>query len=119
MYGLPQARLLAQELLEQRLNSKGYYQSKYTPGLWTHKNQPIQFMLVVEDFRIKYVGVENATHLIASLKEFYSKSKESGNKYIGLALDWDYKGKQVHLSMPVYVDRALICFGHEKPRKMT
>ncbi len=37
MYGLPQAGILAQELLEQRLNAHGYHQSKFTPGLWTHE----------------------------------------------------------------------------------
>ena len=35
MYGLPQAGLLAQELLEKRLEKHGYTQSKNTPGFWT------------------------------------------------------------------------------------
>ena len=30
----PQAGILAQELLEQRLNKHGYHQSPITPGLW-------------------------------------------------------------------------------------
>ena len=34
MYGLPQAGLLANELLEKRLNKHGYHQSKLVPGLW-------------------------------------------------------------------------------------
>jgi hypothetical protein len=33
MYGLPQAGLLAQELLEKRLGEHGYTQSKIIPGL--------------------------------------------------------------------------------------
>ena len=33
LYGLPQAGLLANELLEQRLNKHGYLQSKLVPGL--------------------------------------------------------------------------------------
>ena len=36
MYGLPQAGLLAQQLLGERLNNKGYSQSTLVPGLWTH-----------------------------------------------------------------------------------
>jgi len=36
MYGLPQAGILAQELLEQCLNIHGYRQSPITPGLWLH-----------------------------------------------------------------------------------
>ncbi|KAL7476408.1 hypothetical protein ACHAW6_002274 [Cyclotella cf. meneghiniana] len=118
MYGLPQAGLVAKELLEKRLNAKGYYQLKYTLGLWTHEKQATQFTLVVDNFGIKYVGVENAMHLIDSLKEYYTISEDlGGNKYIGLTLDWDYEGKQVHLSMPGYADKALKRFGHEKPRK--
>ena len=33
MYGLPQAGLLANELLEKRLNQRGYHQGKLVPGL--------------------------------------------------------------------------------------
>lgn len=36
MYGLLQAEILAQELLEKRLDKHGYMQSQYTPGLWIH-----------------------------------------------------------------------------------
>jgi hypothetical protein len=36
MYGLQQAGILAQELLEKQLNEHGYSQSKAVPGLWTH-----------------------------------------------------------------------------------
>ena len=40
MYGLPQAGLIAQELLEKRLNEEGYFQSKLVPGFWTHQWRP-------------------------------------------------------------------------------
>ncbi len=36
MYGLLQAGLIANELLEKQLNEHGYCQSKLTPWLWTH-----------------------------------------------------------------------------------
>ena len=49
MYGLPQSGILAQELLEKRLNDEGYHQSKFTPGLWTHEWRPLCFTLVVDD----------------------------------------------------------------------
>ena len=39
MYGLPQAGIIAQELLEKRLNARGYKQSEFTPGLWTHETR--------------------------------------------------------------------------------
>ena len=37
MYGLPQAGIIAQELLEERLQKAGYTQSKLTPGYWKHE----------------------------------------------------------------------------------
>ena len=67
MYGLPQAGILAQELLEKQLNEHGYSQNKAVPGLWTHKTRPISFTLVVDDFGVKYTGKEHATHLISIL----------------------------------------------------
>jgi hypothetical protein len=71
MYGLPQAGILAQELLEKRLNEHGYSQSRVVPGLWTHTTRTISFTLVVDDFGLKYVGKENAMHLISILKQHY------------------------------------------------
>ena len=64
MYGLPQAGIIAQQLLEKRLEKDGYHQSTTTPGLWTHDTRPISFSLVVDDFGVKYVGEENAQHLL-------------------------------------------------------
>jgi hypothetical protein len=53
MYGLPQAGIIAQELLKERLAEYGYHQSKIIPGPWTHETRPTTFTLVVDDFAIK------------------------------------------------------------------
>ncbi len=53
IYGLPQARIMAQDLLQARLAKVGYHQSKIIPGLWAHKTRKTCFMLVVDDFAIK------------------------------------------------------------------
>ncbi len=45
MYGLLQDGLIANRLLEKRLNRAGYRQSDLTPGLWKHDWQPITFTL--------------------------------------------------------------------------
>jgi hypothetical protein len=37
MYGLPQAGIIVQELLEECLLAAGYPQSKITPGYWKHE----------------------------------------------------------------------------------
>jgi hypothetical protein len=72
MYGLPQAGLIAQELLEQGLSKVGYSQSKIIPGLWTHKTRKTCFMLVVNNFAIKFTEMEDAKHLIEALKKDYT-----------------------------------------------
>ncbi len=36
-YGLPQAGILANDLLCGRLEKEGYYKAATTPGLWKHK----------------------------------------------------------------------------------
>ena len=36
VYGLPQAGLIAHQLLDKRLNNKGYRKSDITQGFWTH-----------------------------------------------------------------------------------
>ena len=72
MYGLPQAGLLANLLLEKRLNKTGYFQSTIIPGLWTHTTRSIQFTLVVDNFGVKYVGEEHAEHLMSVLRESYT-----------------------------------------------
>ena len=118
MYGLPQAGLLANELLEKRLNENGYRQSKLVPGLWKHDWRPIQFTLVVDDFGVKYVGKEHALHLKATLEQDYKVTNDwTGNRYIGITLDWDYERRQVHLSMPGYVQKALKQFQQESTKK--
>jgi hypothetical protein len=76
MYGLPQACILAQKLLEQRLNKHGYFQNKAIPGLWMHPTRPISCTLVVDDFGIKYVRQEHVMHLISILKEHYELSED-------------------------------------------
>jgi hypothetical protein len=68
IYGLPQAGILAQKLLKERLRAHGYHQSKIIPGFWTHDILPISFTLAADDFRVKYVGKENVEHLINVLK---------------------------------------------------
>ena len=117
MYGFPQIGILAQTPLETRLNAHGYHQSKITPGLWTHEWRPICFMLVVDDFRVKYVGNEHAEHLIKCTKENYDITEDwEGKRYLGLTFDWNYDTHIVHLSMPNYIPDALKNFKRKKPK---
>jgi hypothetical protein len=113
MYGLPQSRLLANELLEKILNKHGYRQSKLVPSLWQHDTRPIQFTLIVDNFGVKYVGKDYAQLLKNTLEEHYKLTCDwTGTRYVGITLDWDFINQQVHLSMPNYVKKALKQFQH-------
>jgi hypothetical protein len=63
IYGLKQARLLDNQLLQTRLAPFGYYPARHTPGLWLHRTRPISFALGVDDFAVKYLGKQHAEHL--------------------------------------------------------
>jgi hypothetical protein len=117
-FGLPQAGIVAQQLLEERLQSTGYTQSKHTHGYWTHEWGPISFTLVVDNFGIKYIGKDHAMHLILILKEHYKVKEDwDGKQYLGITMDWDYKNHEAHLSMPKYVECALVRSAHPTPDK--
>ncbi len=74
--GLPQAGILANKLLEERSKPHGYYKVADTPGLFKHQSQPIQSTLVVDDFGVKYVRMEDAQDLIQTLKKYYMLSED-------------------------------------------
>ena len=71
MYGLPQAGLIAQQLLEKLLNKKGYQQSEITLGFWMHNWRLICFSLCVNDFGVQYVGKQHVEHPMKVLREHY------------------------------------------------
>jgi hypothetical protein len=118
MCDLPQAGILAQELITKPLLKAGSMQSAVTPLFWQHKWQPISFTPVFEDFGIKSINKTDAKHLLAVLKQDYECDMDwEGTRYLGLAIDWDYKNHKVHLSMLGYIDKALIRFNHTPPDK--
>ncbi len=90
MYGLPQAGIITQQLLKERLQKHGYCQSQTTPGLWKHDTHHISFSLVVNNFRVKYVGKKNAQHLLDTVGHYYKCSCDwKGEQYCGLTLKWN------------------------------
>ena len=94
MYGLPQAGRLANDLLKSRLAPHGYFECRHTPGLWRHKWRPITFVLVVDDFGVKYTGREHAQHLAAALKAHYDITTDwTGSLFLGITLKWNYHNR--------------------------
>jgi hypothetical protein len=118
MYGIPQAGRLANNLPVKRLAPHGYRPCEHTHNLWRHDTKPVNFTLVVDDFGIKYVGKENADHLLNALKENYEVTEDwAGKLYCGISLKLDYENKTVDLSMPGYIADALHKFQHKHPER--
>jgi hypothetical protein len=118
MYGLPQAGILANQLLTKRLEPQGYYQCRHAPGLWRHKWCPILFSLVVDNFGVKYVGREHVDHLNDGVEKHYAFSKDwEGKLYCGIHIQWDYPNRTVDLSMPGYIAATLHKFQHQPPTR--
>ena len=107
MYGLPQSGKLANNLLQQRLKPHGFTPCTHTAGLWTHPTKPISFVLVVNDFAIKYTNKQDAMDLLDILHTHYTvKTDWAASTFCGIHLHWDYPNHQVHLSslsMPGYI----------------
>jgi hypothetical protein len=120
MYGIPQAGIIAQQLLQKRLTNHGYHPSRHTHGLWKHDTRPVAFSLVVDDFGVKYVSREHAQHLIDAIENYYPISTDwDGNLYCGITLAWDHRKREVELSLPGYVTNALHKFQHPAPKRAT
>ncbi len=88
MYGLPQAGIIAQDLLTKQIHKVGYQQSKVTPGYWRHEWCPISFTLVTDNFGVTYINKTNVNHLTSMLSQDYKIDTDSeGTRYLGLTLD--------------------------------
>jgi hypothetical protein len=102
VYGLKQAGLLANQILQKRLAPFGYYPSRHTPGIWLHKTRPIAFSLIVDDFVVKYVDKHHADHLRDTRLRSYELTTDwEGKVYSDMSLKWDYKNRTCDISMPV------------------
>ena len=69
---------------------------------------PCAFILIVDDFGVKYVGEQHAQHLIEAIREEYTVEVDwAGELYCGIKLAWDYKNRFVDILMPTYVGKQL------------
>jgi hypothetical protein len=121
MYGLPHAGILANNHLVMHLAKYGYSPVKRTPGLYLHhtvkRTQPITFTLVVGNFGVKYVGKENAQHLVDCLNNLYTITSDwTGSVYCGITFEWDYINHTANLSMPGCIANALKKFNSPPPK---
>ena len=108
MYGLKQAGKIAYDNLVAHLKKFGYAPCRITKGLWKHKTNATTFVLVVDDFGIKYTNEQDLNHLIHALKQRYTISlNKDATNFVGMHLHWDYNKRTVNISMPTYIPELL------------
>jgi hypothetical protein len=73
---------------------------------------------VVDDFGVKYVGKDNAQHLVDALATLYQVATGwAGELYCGLTIQWNSPERRVNISMPGYIEAALHKFQHPSPTR--
>jgi hypothetical protein len=110
-----QAGRIANDCHTKHLATFGYRLVPLTPSLWTHDTRPLNFSLVVDNFGVKYVGKEQALHLLKALRHLYTVTE--GSLFSCLTIKWNYAKKYVVISMPNYIPAMLHKFQHMKPTK--
>lgn len=116
MHSLPHAGKLANDELINHLAPFDYQPTTHTPGLWTHKNPNISFILTVDNVGIKYTKMRDVMHLLNDLRTKYELSTDwTGSLYCGLTLRWDYPKATVHLYMHMYIATVLQKYNHAPP----
>jgi hypothetical protein len=77
MYGLKQAGILENQLLQKRLKPFGYHPARHTPGLWLHTTKTTAFSLVVDDFAVNMS--QTLTRIIYAMRSYaIMKSQRTG-----------------------------------------
>ena len=112
---LKQSYKVANYRLVEHLTKYGYTPCKLTPDIWRYATRPMVFNLCVDNFGMKYVGKQHASHLLDALRARYKiKCDWTGSLYLGLTIDWDYKRRRINIPMPEYIPNALLHFKHPK-----
>jgi hypothetical protein len=115
MYGLPQAGILANKLLRQRLGCHGYLEIHYTPAF--RNTSPGQSGLICASTTL----VSNTFVMRISSTSFLCYTLKCTNLLrIGLDrinLEWNYDKHWVDIAMPVYAIKSLARYNHQPPEK--
>jgi len=87
-------------------------------GTLKHKWQPTTFVLIVDDFGVKYVGKRHAEHLLTTHQDHYTVTTNwTGSKFADIDVAWDYNKRTCRTTMPGYIDAVQKHFGHPAPTK--
>jgi hypothetical protein len=121
MYGLPQAGYIAQQDLGKLLRANGFKECPRTPQVYRHEERALTMSIVVDDFGVLYIRESDVDWLLKVLRTKYElKVDWTGEKYIGITLQWDYVARTCRMSMPDYVRKGVSRFlGDAVPHSIT
>ena len=112
VYGLKQARIIANQELVHHTAPFGYHPVQHTPGLWVHDSRNC-FCLVVDNLCVQYFLTDDADLFLQALRtKYFITVNTAVTAYISIKLEWDYVYRTVTLSMSSYVRKALHIFQH-------
>jgi hypothetical protein len=107
IYGLKESGKLSNERLVSLLSQWGFVQTS-TPCLFRHPTRSIAFVLVVDDFGIKYHSRDDFDYLVQCLSTLYHvKVHPLATSFLGLHVEHDRHLRILALSYPGYVDSLL------------
>jgi hypothetical protein len=79
----------------------------------------VQFCLIVDNFGVKYLGIEHFNHLLAVLQKYHQiPTNILDNKIAGFNVQWDFMGKQVRIDMRSYIKDLLLSLNWPMPKKI-
>ena len=100
----------------ERLAADGHIKDPLVKGFFKHKEQNVDFTLVVDDFLVQHTHKEDLDHLAASVRKHHNfKVDEDTKQCVGISLNWDHNRQTVRLSMPGCIKQALKEFQHAGP----
>ena len=118
IYGLKNAGRLSKNKLDNILLGSGYTENPNVPCLYTHASNGVVFVLVVDDFAVKYNNITGRDHLISTIKQAnYELSVDAtGSKFVGLTIHYNRNKRYMDISVPGYVKKLLTRFAHRNIR---
>ena len=100
------------------LAEHGYTQLAHSPALFRNQDGSIRFSLVVDDFAVVWNSKAGMDHFLTTLRKLYTvKVDWKGQKYLGMTIAINRVIWHVTISMPGYIKKTLLRFGHKLPHK--
>ena len=107
IYGLKESVKLSNDRLVSHLATYGFVETS-TPCLFRHPTRSIAFILVVDDFGVKYRNRDYFDYLVQCLSTLYQvKAHPIAHTFLGFRLAHDRRLRNLALSYPGYVDSMM------------